>query len=415
VNRRHFLGLSAMGSLGLSQQAFASNVPAGGRKIILVYNYGGWDPTRVFAAEFDNRAVDMERSAEVAQVGSLHFVDHAERPSVREFFTRFGGESVFLNGVLVPSVAHENCLKLSLTGTSADGAADWPALIAGDRIQAHALPHIVVGGPSFPGDHGAAVTRAGASGQLEGLLSGDILDWSETSVRAPSSREEDVMDDYLARRAGAAVMGAGSDREAELLAGYESSLERSRTLKGLLNVIEWNGGSDLTAQAGTAISALSMGLSRCATLNFSYHSWDTHALNDLYQSRNFERLFNGLVDLMDTLHATPGTEGGSLAEETVVVVMSEMGRTPRLNEGEGKDHWPYTSVMMVGPGLTGGRVVGGFDDYYYGRMVDMASGEVSDAGVELGCENVGATLLKLCGVDPEEAHPGVAALDGILT
>ena len=58
------------------------------------------------------------------------------------------------------------------------------------------------------------------------------------------------MDDYLARRAGAAVMGAGSDREAELLAGYESSLERSRTLKGLLNVIEWNGGSDLAAQAG---------------------------------------------------------------------------------------------------------------------------------------------------------------------
>ena len=170
MNRRHFLGLSAMGSLGLSQRAFASNVPAGGRKIILVYNYGGWDPTRVFAAEFDNRAVDMERSAELAQVGSLHFVDHENRPSVREFFTRFGGDSVFLNGVLVPSVAHENCLKLSLTGTSADGAADWPALIAGDRIQAHALPHIVVGGPSFPGDHGAAVTRRGWASRAGALL-----------------------------------------------------------------------------------------------------------------------------------------------------------------------------------------------------------------------------------------------------
>ena len=415
MNRRHFLGVSALGALGMTRQAFAADVGAEGRKIVLVYNYGGWDPTRVFATEFDNRAVDMERSAELARVGSLNFVDHAERPSVREFFTRFGGDSVLLNGVLVPSVAHENCLKLSLTGTSADGAADWPALIAGDRIQSYALPHIVVGGPSFPGDRGAAVTRAGASGQLEGLLSGDILDWSETPVRAPSAREEDIMDRYMARRSGAAVLGAGSDREAELFAGYESSLDRSRTLKGLLNVIDWNGGSDLTGQVGTALSALSMGLSRCATLNFSYYGWDTHALNDLYQGLNFERLFSGLVDLMDQLHAMPGTEGGTLAEETVVVVMSEMGRTPRLNEGEGKDHWPYTSMMMVGPGLTGGRVVGGFDDYYYGRTIDPATGELDDDGQEMGAVNVGATLLKLCGVNPEEVHPGVATIDGILT
>ena len=40
-------------------------------------------------------------------------------------------------------------------------------------------------------------------------------------------------------------------------------------------------------------------------------------------------------------------------DETTFVVMSEMGRTPALNGNEGKDHWPYTSALVMGPGLQG--------------------------------------------------------------
>ena len=414
--RRHLLAGAGLG-LGLTTLGFpriARALEGSQLKFIFVYNYGGWDPTRVFAAEFDNRMVDMERTAELGELGDLRFVDHEDRPSVRGFMERFGDRTCIVNGVLVPSVAHENCLKLSLTGTSADGKPDWLAILAGEQLQQYALPHLVVGGPSFPGDQGSAVTRAGSSGQLEGLLSGDILDWSEVPTEAPSRRAEDVMDDYLARRAAAAADFAEPGRHGVLMEAYASSLDRGMALKDLLHVLDWSGGSDLSSQAEMAVGALSLGIARCCTLGFSYYGWDTHVLNDLYQSLNFEQLFSGLGDLMDRLRATPGENEASLADETVVVVMSEMGRTPQLNSGDGKDHWPYTSMMLVGPGLKGGQVIGAFDEYYQGELVDYDSGDVYRDGREIGAVNVGCSLLQLAGIDHTRFHPGVDHVPGLL-
>ena len=47
----------------------------------------------------------------------------------------------------------------------------------------------------------------------------------------------------------------------------------------------------------------------------------------------------------EMLDASPGVYAPTLAEETVVVVLSEMGRTPGINGTDGKDHWPWTSAM----------------------------------------------------------------------
>ncbi|MEO0605355.1 MAG: DUF1501 domain-containing protein, partial [Myxococcota bacterium] len=121
-------------------------------------------------------------------------------------------------------------------------------------------------------------------------------------------------------------------------------------------------GATLPDQIPVAVEALEIGLSRCVTLSAGT-DWDSHDNNDPTQSANFERTFSGLARLLETLRATPGTTpGATLMEETVVVVMSEMGRTPRLNGFAGKDHWPYTSWMLVGDGITGDRVVGAYDD-----------------------------------------------------
>ena len=60
--------------------------------------------------------------------------------------------------------------------------------------------------------------------------------------------------------------------------------------------------------------------------------------------------------------------------------MSEMGRTPALNANLGKDHWPFTSVMLIGDGFIGDRVVGGFDAGWMGQSLDFGSAEVTDGG-----------------------------------
>ena len=167
------------------------------------------------------------------------------------------------------------------------------------------------------------------------------------------------------------------------------------------------------------MDALSTGLSRCVSMGYPGFSggglgWDTHADNDDTQSTLFEGLFTGLAQLMQLLHSTPGSSATTLAEETIVVVQSEMGRTPQLNATNGKDHWPYTSLMMLGPGLTTDRVIGGFDDGYVGELVDLDTAETTGSGRTLSAEALGAALLHMADIDPAEHIAGADPLLGIL-
>lgn len=251
-------------------------------KFIFVMNYGGWDPTRVLAPEFVNPNVDMERTADEATIGNISFVDHANRPKVREFFTSYHDRTTIFKGVLVPSVAHENCLRISMTGSTRQDASDWPAIIGGVQGQEFSLPHVVASGPSFPGRYGAFVTRTGTSGQLPALLDGSIIGWSTEPVSKPEWKVEDTMDRYLARRASAAAAAARGG-SAYLAESFASAVTRAGSLKDLSSVVDWSSSSSFADQVGFAVDVLSLGVSRCVTMNFSHYGWDTHAANDTYQ------------------------------------------------------------------------------------------------------------------------------------
>lgn len=408
------IGAASMGGLGLgSRRALAS--PSGGDlKFVFVVNYGGWDPTRVFATEFSNPFVDMEKDAQLAEIGDFRFVDHEDRPAVRTFFDNHSSRSLIFNGVLVPSVAHENCLRISMTGSTAQDRSDWGAILGGTAASRFALPQVVVGAPSFPGEFGTFVTRTGEGSQLQDLISGDFNSWSDKAVAATDSRAEALMDRYLVRRYGAAAEYALSGRDSELRSTLNLAHQRAMGLKDLEHDVDWSGASTFAGQASVAVDLLRLGVSRVVTLAFSNYGWDTHVYNDSYQSSNFQALFTGLNTLMASLASTPGTSAATLLDETVVVVLSEMGRTPQLNSSDGKDHWPYTSTLVVGPGLAGGRVIGGYDDYYYGKSVDAESGDLLDDATSLSADVVGATLLTLADIDSEEYASGITPITGAL-
>ena len=49
-------------------------------------------------------------------------------------------------------------------------------------------------------------------------------------------------------------------------------------------------------------------------------------------------------------------------DDTLVVVMGEFGRTPRINKDAGRDHWPHVqSILLAGAGISGGSVFGASD------------------------------------------------------
>lgn len=93
---------------------------------------------------------------------------------------------------------------------------------------------------------------------------------------------------------------------------------------------------------------------RFVTIN--YGGWDHHG-------KIFEGLEKKLPELDAGLSALVGdmSERG-LLDETLVVVMGEFGRSPKINKDAGRDHWaPAGSMLFAGAGACGGTVVGATD------------------------------------------------------
>ena len=416
TRRQLLLGTGAtLGVLGIPGSVRALTAGSG-LKFVFVFNAGGWDPTRVLASVFDNPNVDMESTAQLGSVGDLHFVDHPNRPTVRTFFERNHARSMIINGIMVRSIAHEICTQIALTGSTTGSSPDWPAILAAAGGSSYSLPHLVLAGPSFPAQYGYAVARSGNNGQLDELLTGDAIGRSPEELEGIPAISESVIDRYLERRA-AARFDVSKGLERSLMGDYADAHDKMTRLKSARYLMDFSSSGGLEAQSRVAVDALSNGVSRCVSLSHPAQSfgWDTHQDNDDQQSPLWEGLFEGLQELMLLLDTTPGTQGATLAEETMVVVLSEMGRTPQINAGNGKDHWPYTSALLVGAGVTGGRVVGGFDEEYFGHLIDFGSGEVSDNGQLISSEALGATLLAAADIDPGDFLSGVSPILGILS
>jgi uncharacterized protein (DUF1501 family) len=171
--------------------------------------------------------------------------------------------------------------------------------------------------------------------------------------------------------------------------------------------------SDLSSteeQLDNLIAALQEDLCTSATLQCKLPQlvdWDSHSENHLNQSQAFDASFFQLKGLLDRLHENTDLRGEPLIESTTVMVLSEMGRTPKLNITNGKDHWPYTSMLLVGAGIRGGEVWGETDSGLVGLPVDPASGEVSSSGIALQTAAIHAGFLQSIGIETSELFPGV--------
>ena len=83
-------------------------------------------------------------------------------------------------------------------------------------------------------------------------------------------------------------------------------------------------------------------------------TWDTHG-------GNFARLKGTLLPQLDACLASllSDLKDRGLLEETLVVCMGEFGRTPKINSGQGRDHWVVSwSAVLGGGGIKGGQGVG---------------------------------------------------------
>ena len=116
----------------------------------------------------------------------------------------------------------------------------------------------------------------------------------------------------------------------------------------------------------------------------SHSNYDTHNENfnfHLEQLGEFDRSFSNLIaDLNDR----------GLLDDTLVVVMSEFGRTPRINQYYGRDHWGTAwSICLTGAGIQRGAVIG---------KTNANGTKVIDREVHQG--HIFPTFLSAVGIDP---------------
>ena len=121
-----------------------------------------------------------------------------------------------------------------------------------------------------------------------------------------------------------------------------------------------------------------------------YDAWDTH-------QRNFEILKDNKLPGLDQVYSAlmADLDARDLLDETLVVLMSEMGRTPRINGNAGRDHWTQCySVLLAGGGIRGGTV--------YGES-DAQAAYVKDRGASTS--DICSTIYHCLGIPPETRVP----------
>jgi hypothetical protein len=128
----------------------------------------------------------------------------------------------------------------------------------------------------------------------------------------------------------------------------------------------------------------------------NYPGWDTHQnqYTQLKEGYTGAQVPVGLIPSLDLALSAllDDLAERGLLEETLVVVMGEFGRTPKLNTLGGRDHWPRVfSVLLAGGGVPGGQAIGTSD----------ATGE-SPQDRPVTPADLAATIYTLLGIDPQQ-------------
>jgi hypothetical protein len=115
-------------------------------------------------------------------------------------------------------------------------------------------------------------------------------------------------------------------------------------------------------------------------------NWDNHGnIFPTLKDRLLPPLDRGVAALLDDL------ESSGLLDETLVMMLGEFGRTPKINKERGRDHWgPCFFGVFAGAGVRGGQVIGRSDEH-----------AAYPATRAFSPEDVGATVYHVLGIPPD--------------
>jgi len=208
-------------------------------------------------------------------------------------------------------------------------------------------------------------------------ITGDRALSRRNALRELNSYQREVLDTSRDERA----LDAFYDRSYRLLTSA-SAREAFDLRRERANVRESYG---MTSLGQCCLLARRLVEGGCRFVTIENGHWDTHRDN----ARSLRELLVPSLDrALSTLVSDLNERG--LLDSTLVVLTTEFGRTPRINNMAGRDHWPQAfSIVMAGGGLRRGIVLG---------ATDRIGASVTDRPITP--PDMAATILHALGIDP---------------
>lgn len=400
--RREFLKRCALAGLGVAIPVRAAWAVTDQEEegypgpYYVVFNAsGGWDTTYLMDPKGVNEINRLYREGDIVSQGAHRFAPNKQHATGglcnEEFYAEFGKDLLTLNGLDYSVNNHSPGERYMATG-KLDSLAypTFAALVAACQGPQCPLAFLTFGNYSATGNV-VAMSRVPYLQSLTGLANADDV---YGNPQAP------YHDKFALDRIEAALR--------ETHESLESYPQLPRTIRGenMLYAAQLNSKAlrrvsehipksvpqeRLSQQAEIALASFKAGV--CVAANLTIGQFDSHANNDVDQMKLIPELLAGVAYMVRR------AEEMGLRERLVVVIQSEMGRTPNYNQGNGKDHWSIGSVMFLGQGIQGNRVIGATDEQQFALPLDSQTlTPQKDSGIRIRPEHIHESLRELAGI-----------------
>ena len=430
MKRRNFLQLLAATGLTAQMPLWApkAHAAAPDKFLVVVNASGGWDPTSICDPKGLNAAwadrsdryggsvnsVDLDANKAFGNIRWSAIPDGVSNDdAVRlrindqfdQFFNTYGNRMTVINGINTGTNNHDTGNRFVWSGEEETGYPSLAATFAAATAPTLPLAYISNGGYDFT-DALVARARASSAGFVTEVADPNRLYEDIGFLYRTLDRSTDlhshVRDAQAARIARQLRNEPLPQRRAQLqrllaIRGETSNLgELNVQLEAIqANVLRddhWNvnRSNSLKSQAEVVVAAMAAGLSASANLNIG--GFDTHGNHDANAYPQLGDMLEGVHFLMAAL------QFAGIADRTTVVLGSDFGRTPYYNSGNGKDHWPVTSMIVLHPNTTGGRVFGQSTDAFMAQALNTTTGQADASGREMTPAHVNRALREMLGI-----------------
>jgi len=355
---------------------------------------GGWDTTYLMDPKGVEGINRLYQAGEILKVGNHRIAPiakHIEQGmSNEDFFAKYGSELRVFNGLDLSVNNHTPCARYMATG-KLDSLAypTFPALVAACHGAEAPLAFLTFGNYSATGNL-VPMSRVPYLQSLKLLARADSVEGSDHPYQDAfvSDRIERTLEQQFEARVSDARLPRVERSQSMLYAAQANS----KALERVVPFIPKEQSKERLAQQNDiALAAFKAGV--CISANLSIGQFDSHNNNDVDQMKLIPEFLAGINDLLRK------AEDLQIRDKLVVIIQSEMGRTPNYNSGNGKDHWSIGSIMFLGPGISGNRVIGATDQMQ--QLVPINPGSLAidnDKGIRVRPEQIHLALREFAGV-----------------